>query len=179
MKPSIEELLAVARDYWPSSLEASLHPETCPEYHRLQERWRQELTRLDRWYAFLDGLKNDLPGFIVGDATATVDACWRCAVYPRECNASPSDWAVVGCVSILTPVSTLYAIHQGEFFSPPPSEMRAVSDVLTRSIESTWKVVTLSRDITQTPAPLWVDPHQPPDTTLFHALFTSQPGSLP
>ncbi|WP_434385231.1 hypothetical protein [Melittangium boletus] len=179
MNHSIEELLAVARTYWPSSLEASLRPEACPEYHRLQERWRQELAHLDRWHAFLDVLKNDLPGFIVGDATATVDACWRCAVYPREGNASLSDWAVVGCVSILAPVSTLYAVHQGELFSPPPSEMRTISDVLTRRIESTWKVVALSQDITQTPVPLWVDPHRPPSTTLFHALFTSQPKSLP
>ena len=179
MGPSTKELLAVSRAYWPSSLEAYLHPETCPEYQRLQERWRQELAHLDRWHAFLDVIKNDLPRFTVGDATATVDACWRCVVYPREGNSSASDWAVVGCVSILAPVSTLYALHQGEFFSQPSSEMRAISDVLTRSIESTWKAVALSQDITQTPVSLWVDPHQPPDTTLFHALFTSQPGRLP
>lgn len=178
MSLSLEELLAVARAYWPSNLEAYLHPETCPEYQRLQELWRQELAHLDRWNAFLDALKKDLPGFIVGDATTTVDASWRCSFYPREGNASPSG-TVVCCVSILAPVYTLYAIHQGALFCPPPFMPQALSDVLTQSIESTWKVVPLSRDVTQTPVSLWVDPQQPPCTTLFHALFTSQPRSLP
>ncbi|WP_157775088.1 hypothetical protein [Melittangium boletus] len=145
---------------------------------------------METWRTFLDALKGDLPDFVIGDATATVDASLRCAVYPRDNNKPPhADWAVVGCVSILAPVYTLYAVHHEfkggrptshELFFPPlPPEWRDISHTIARRIEATFNVSALSRETAEMPIPLCVDPHQPPDTTLFHALFTSRPQSVP
>lgn len=64
-------------------------------------------------------------------------------------------------------------------FEPLPLEMRGVADVISQRLEATFGVSALPREIAETPVPLFVDPHQPPSTTLFHALFTSEPRNLP
>jgi hypothetical protein len=96
---------------------------------------------------------------------------------------------VVGCVSILAPVYTVYGVRyeysRGKrlrdevFFEPLPAEMRGPAGVIARGIEATFGVSVLPRELAGTPVPLFVDPREPPDTTLFHALFISQPASVP
>jgi hypothetical protein len=185
-----EQLLAIARNYWPADQEEYLRPEQSPAVARLQERWRQELEKMDRWDAFVRGLGAELPGFIVTNVTATFDACLRCAAYPEgERKPASSRWVVVGCASILAPVYTVYGVRYefsgtkrvGEqvFFEPLPEEMRAPADVMAKGIEARWGVSLLPREVAETSIPLFVDPQQPPHTTLFHALFTSQPASVP
>lgn len=190
MMLSAEQLTAIACDYWPRSMEAALHPETSPQLERLRERWRQTLADMERWRSFIERLKGDLPGFTVGEISATVDACLRCAVYPRDVDRPPDvDWAVVGCMSILAPVYTVFAVRfayrDGKrvghtlFFDALPQELGGIAGVLSKGLEASFEVQALPREWAARPVPLCVEPHQPPDTTLFHALFTSEPASVP
>jgi hypothetical protein len=190
MTPSPEELLAIARSYWRSDHAYDHVPEHSPESSRLHARWEQELEKLDRWRAFLHGLRQELPGFTLGDATATADACFRCAAYADSgCPRPTFRFVVVGCISILAPLYTLYGVRY-EFigrarhnpqvsFEPLPPEMRPTAEVIARGLEAKFRVRALPPESTRTPVPLIVDWMEPPNTTLFHALFTSRPDSLP
>jgi hypothetical protein len=186
MPPTPEQLLAIARNYWrdDKAYDGSL------EHERLVALWERELKKLDRWWAFLDELKKELPGFTIGNATATPDACFRCAAYaPVENLANTRRFVVVGCVSILAPVYMVYGVEYQRinnkrhgpraFFEPLPAELRHPADVISRRIEATFGVSALPREIAEAPIPLYIEPVEPPNTTLFHGLFTSEPGSLP
>jgi hypothetical protein len=186
MPLSSEGLLAVARNYWRSDKAY----DSSPEHRRLTDLWDQELKKLGQWWALLDELKKELPGFTIGNATATPDACFRCAAYSAVDNQSDARrFIVVGCVSILAPVYAVYGVEYARvdnrrhnpraFFEPLPSEMRHPADVISRRIEATFRVDALPREIVETRIPLYVEPVEPPNTTLFHALFTSEPESLP
>ncbi|QRK14260.1 hypothetical protein JQX13_13480 [Archangium violaceum] len=190
MTLSAEQLLSIARNYWPSDMESYLRPERSLEVARFQALWRQELGKMGQWGAFVRELNGELPGFTVGNVTAPVDACFRCAAYPETpSESSPFRWVVVGCVSILAPVHSVYGvqyeysggkrIRNEVFFEPLPVEMRVPADVLARRIEVTFGARVLPREIAETPVSLFVEPQKPPNTTLFHALFTSQPASVP
>jgi hypothetical protein len=190
MPLSVEQLLAIARKYWRPDRDYEFQSENSPEAKRFQELWEHELKKMDRWRAFLDDLRQDLPGFTIGNATATCNACFRCAAYPVSNRDLPTlRWAVVGCVSILAPVYTLYGVqyeYSGTkrvrdevFFEPLPHEMRVPADVIARRIEASFEVSALPRELGETPVPLFVDPHSPPDSTLFHALFSSRPERVP
>jgi hypothetical protein len=190
MTLTVEHLLSIARRYWPSDKEQYLHPERSPEVARFQALWEQELQKMEQWGAFVRALNRDLPGFTLGNVTAPVDASFRCAAYPETVFERPGlRWIVVGCVSILAPVYTLYGlqyvyrdkkrIDPKVFFEPLPAEMQAPADIISQGLESTFGVSRLPRELAETPVPLFVDPQQPPDTTLFHALFISQPESVP
>ncbi|QRK14261.1 hypothetical protein JQX13_13505 [Archangium violaceum] len=185
-----EQLLSIARNYWPSDMESYLSPERSPEVARFQALWRQELGKMGQWGAFVREFGGELPGFTVGNVTAPVDACFRCAAYPETpSESSPFRWVVVGCVSILAPVYTVYGvqyeysggqrIRDEVFFEPLPVEMRAPAGIIARMLEATFGVRVLPREVAETPVPLFVDPQTPPKTTLFHALFISQPASVP
>jgi hypothetical protein len=190
MPLSAEELLAIARNYWRPDKELGSSLETSPEAQRLQALWEQELKRIDQWFAFLEDLERELPGFSIGDATATCDASFRCAAYPETNPSSPRfRWAVVGCVSILAPVYTVYGVrydYRGPervgaklFFELLPSELRVAADRIGGRIEATFGASALPWTVAQRSISLFVDPLEPPDTTLFHALFTAQPASVP
>jgi len=190
MALTAEQLLSIARNYWPSDMEHYLRPKQSPAVARFQELWRQQLQKMDRWNAFVRGLGGELPDFTVTNITATFDACLRCAAYPEGARRPASSrWVVVGCASILAPVYTVYGVRYdlsgtkrvGEqvFFEPLPAEMRAPADVMAKGFEERWGVSVLPREVAETAIPLFVDPQQPPHTTLFHALFTSQPESVP
>jgi hypothetical protein len=182
---SQEQLLAVAKEYW----RADKAYAGSSEHKRLTDLWDEELKKIGQWWALLDELKKELPGFTVGNATATPDACFRCAVYSPVDESSGHRFIVVGCVSILAPIYTVYAVEYVRvgkrrhnprvFFEPLPAEMRHSADVVCREIEAAFKVSALSRDIANLRVPLYVEPMEPPNTTLFHALFTSEPESLP
>ncbi|MBZ4415256.1 hypothetical protein [Myxococcus sp. RHSTA-1-4] len=64
-------------------------------------------------------------------------------------------------------------------FEPFPPEMREPAEVIARKIEATFDVRRLPREVAATPVPLYVHNTEPPETTLFHALFTSQPDNIP
>jgi hypothetical protein len=190
MKLTVDQFLSIARNYWPSDLESSLRPERSPEVARLHDLWNKELKGMGRWAEFVRALNEDLPEFTVGNITATFDACLRCGAYPKT-NRAPaaSGWVVVGCVSILAPVYAIYGMQYeyngkqrfGEevFFEPLPARMRAPADLIARKLEATFGVSALPRELAETPVPLFVDSREPPHTTLFHALFSSQPESVP
>lgn len=190
MELSAEQLLSIARNYWRSDRYHHLTQEMSPEAHRLEARWEQELRKLDQWHAFLDELEQALPGFTIGDGTATPDACFRCVAYPVTGRPLPPfDWVVVGCVSILAPIYMVYGVEYERdgrtrrgsriSFEPLPPRMRLAADVLARKIEATFGVSALPRELAETPVPLVVEWKEPPETTLFHALFTNQPESVP
>lgn len=190
MPLSAEQLQAIAREYWPPTYESYLTGELSPEAHRLHERWEQALKRIDQWWAFLDELERELPEYTLGDATATINACFRCTAYlaqPRLLRGLR--WVVVGCVSILAPVYTVYGV-QFEYVGKKrtcaqvrlealPPEIQRPADIIARKLEATFGVSALPRDLAETPLPLFTQWKQPPDTTLFHVLFTSVPESLP
>lgn len=191
MSLSADHLVAVAQTYWRADKIYHSRVDSSPEHQRLGELWEKELQKIDRWWAFLDGLRQDLPDLTIGDATATPDACFRCAAYsPRtEEPSALTRFIVVGCVSILAPVYTVYGVeYVGSdtkrlrarvCFEPLPPAMRHTADVIAQRIEATFKVAALPREVADTPIPLYVEPRAPPETTLFHALFTSEPASLP
>ena len=185
MLPSQGQLLAVAEKYWRSDRAY----DGSPEHRRLTDLWDEELKKMGRWWALLDELKKELPGFTIGNATATPDACFRCAAYSPVDESSGRRFIVVGCVSILAPVYTVYGVEYVRigkkrhglrvFFEPLPAEMRHSADVVSRRIEADFRVSALPRDLADIRLPLHVEPMEPPNTTLFHALFTSEPESLP
>jgi hypothetical protein len=190
MPLSSEDLLAVARNYWPSTQDSYLKQEVSPELQRLQKLWERELPKLDRWWALLEELEEALPGFKLGDATATRDACFRCVASPLDTSSHPtSRWVAVGCLSILAPVAFVYGVHleyrgtervsQEARFGPLPPETGRAVDIMTRKIESTFAATTLPRELAQMRVPLFVEFKEPPETMLLHALFTSSPESVP
>ncbi|ATB44397.1 lyase [Cystobacter fuscus] len=189
MSLSREQLVSIAKSYWSSNDDPHSRQEISPEAERLHARWEQELQKINRWWAFLEGLEKELPGFSIGDATATPDACFRCVAYPEGAPLPALRWVVVGCVSILAPVYTVYGVQfdHGETtrslrkveFDPRRPEIRAPAEVIARRIEAAFGFSALPREIAETPVSLFVQWKQPPETTLFHALFTNEPGSLP
>ncbi|WNG50588.1 hypothetical protein F0U60_45540 [Archangium minus] len=187
---SAAELLSIARNYWRPDRDFDFRPENSPEAERFLELWEKELAKMDQWRAFLRELGGALPAFTIGNATATCDACFRCSVYPAtENKPQQRRWVVVGCVSILAPVYTVYGVQyeytgtertrDKVFLEPLPPEMQAPADIIARSIEATFGVEKLSRELSEMPVPLIVEPHEPPNTTLFHALFISRPERVP
>jgi hypothetical protein len=187
---SAEQLLDIARSYWRSDKDYYLRQEKSPETERLQTLWEHELERAERWKAFLDGLQQELPGFTIGNIVSTCDAGLRCIAYPvKGSPLPPFDWAVVGCVSILAPVYMVYGVEYAGIggarhppklkFEPLPPDMRFPAEVIARKIEATFGVSVLPRQVAETPIPLFVEWKEPPSTTLFHALFTSEPDNLP
>lgn len=102
----------------------------------------------------------------------------------------PHNWIVVGCVSILAPIYIVYSVQYGRVgnrmglnprvgFEPFPPEMQPMADLIARRIEETFGVSKLPREIAETPVPLFVKWVEPPETTLFHALFTNEPDNVP
>ncbi|HEX8824792.1 MAG TPA: hypothetical protein VF794_33035 [Archangium sp.] len=191
MTLSTEQLISLARTYWRPDKDYQLRQEKSPEDRRLDARWTEELKRIDRWHAFLRDLRQALPSFTIGDGTATPDACFRCVAYPSRGRLQrPDPWIVVGCVSILAPLYIVYSVKYGRVgnrtrlnprlgFEPFPPEMKSPAEVIARKIEETFGVSKLPREIAETPVPLFVGWVEPPETILFHALFTNEPDNVP
>jgi hypothetical protein len=189
MTLSAEYLLSIARNYWPSDGDWWMHPENHPELKRFQDRWEQEMKRMDQWRELIRDVGSRLPDFHMGNLTTPHDACFRCGAYPNFISKSDSfSWVVVGCLSILAPLYTIYGVQQEfrgrkrirseVFFEPLPPEMQAPAEVMARRIEERFGVTRLPREIAEIPVPLFVEPVQPPNTTLFHALFIGPPDSV-
>jgi hypothetical protein len=190
MKLSAEQLLAIVRDYWPSEdLDIHCGFKRTPEVERFEELWKRELEKIGQWRAFLASFRAELPEFTLSDITAPVDASFRCGAYAKPDPQQPQrEWIVVGCLSILAPVYTVYGVQYTEdgkkrshelFFEPLPPEMRVPADLIARRIEARFEATALPRELAETPIPLYVEPRKPPDTTLFHALFIGDPERVP
>ncbi|OJT21858.1 hypothetical protein BO221_24125 [Archangium sp. Cb G35] len=199
MPISAEELLSVARKYWRSDHEFDDKPENSPETELFHDAWEQALKKLDEWRALMGELRVELPHLNIGHATATCDPCFKCMVYtnqepvssdPQEDEPRSRLWTVVGCLSVLAPVYTVYGVqydYKGRevrgaarvFFEPLPAQMQALAQVVARKIEARYGAEALPRKIAETRVPLIVHRKEPPETTLFHALFTPEPENLP
>lgn len=184
--PTAEKLLAIARNYWPGDMETYLRPERSPAFARLHAVWDRELGKIERWNAFVDALGQELPDWMVCNITAPGDGSLRCAAYSREGRTPPDiEWIVVGCLSVLAPVYTVYGlrcecrerrrIRKTVFFEALHSDMQGPAEAMARRLQETFDVQALPRELANTRVPLIVDPVMPPDTTLFHALFVSEP----
>jgi hypothetical protein len=187
---SVEQLLSIARSYWRFDKEYHYRIDSSPEHVRLCARWDEALKKHEQWLDILEELERELPGFSVGDGTATPDACFRCIAYPGTRPLPAVNWLVVGCVSILAPLYIVYGVRYGQvrdrkrldpqlFFEPLPPEMRAPADVISRKLEETYGYSKLPAELARTPVPLFVQWVEPPETTLFHALFTNEPDNVP
>ncbi|HYO53036.1 hypothetical protein [Archangium sp.] len=199
MPISAEELMSVVRRYWRSDHEFDDKLERSPELKRFHAVWKQALKNLDQWRALMGELRVAFPHFNIGHATATCDSCLKCIIYTnREPVSSDQQegeprsrrWTVVGCLSVLAPVYTVYGVqydYKGRevrgaarvFFDPLPAQMQSLAEVVARKIEARYGAEALPREIAETRAPLIVHRKEPPETTLFHALFTPDPENLP
>jgi hypothetical protein len=185
-----DELIAIARNYWDSSSDALSKLEPSPERQRLHARWAWQLENMGPWNAFLGELESELPQFIIGDTLTTGDASLRCIIYPpKESRTPAANWVVVGCRSLLAPVSFVYGVecdaiggalrnHKASF-DPPPANMALPARTVAAKLEARFGRTAVPRELARTPVPLFVGFKAPPDTMLFHALFTSEPSSIP
>ncbi len=191
MSLSAEALLALVHKYYRADRDFDIRPENSPEEKRLLTVRKQEFGKMDQWDAFVDELRAALPDLVVGNITSTCNPSFRCAVYPRvpKAPAELSLWVVVGCISILAPVYTVYGLHLGYrgrqrtsarvFLHSLPPEMQAPAELIARKLEATFGLPALPRELAETPVPLIVEFKEPPHTTLFDALFISRPESVP
>jgi hypothetical protein len=188
-------LIALVRNYYRADRDFDIRRENnrlenSPEWARFQTRWEQEFEKMDQWDAFVDDVGAAFPRFMVSNITSTCDASFRCAVYSRAVNEPPpSRWVVVGCVSILAPVYAVYGVQfriqdkrritDQLFLEALPPEMQAPAEVIASKLEATFGVTALPHELARTPIPLIVEFKEPPHSTLFDALFISQPDSVP
>jgi hypothetical protein len=188
--PSVNDLLAIVQNYYDSGNEFLYTPETSPATKRLQKLWTQWLENVEPWNNFLDELESELPTHVVGDTLSSSDGGPRCLVYPPKMTGAPNEnWVVVGCVSLLAPVYMTYGIERGygksglrnkkASFAQPPPIMALPAQIVARRIELTFGASAVSREIAETPVPLFVGGLEPSEATLFHALFTSDPSIIP
>jgi hypothetical protein len=183
-------LIALVRNYYRADRDFDLGLENSPEAERFLTLWVQERKKMDQWDAFVDDVGAAFPRLMVSNITSTCDASFRCAVYSRGVNdPPPSRWVVVGCVSILAPVYAVYGVRfrlqdkrrttDQVFLESLPPEMQAPAEVMARKLEATFGVTALPHELARAPVPLIVEFKEPPYTTLFDALFISQPDSVP
>jgi hypothetical protein len=186
---STEKLLALARNYWRADKVYDEERERSPEALRLDALLQETLQRDDysRWHALSQELQQELPGFLISSGVSAHEHCFQCVAYSglNPGRFPPFRLAVVGCISILAPVYIVYGleydltrseVHYPKVsFEPLPPEMRAPADLIARKLEATFDVRRLPREVAETPIPLVVRWKEPPETTLFHALFTSLP----
>lgn len=190
MKLSAEQLTAIARNYWRPDKDFDFRLEDSPERERFNQRWAQALNRMDNWGALLRVIGEELPAFTIGNITATCDACFRCGAYPDPRHQDRSTrWVVVGCLSILAPIYTVYGarfeyrgkrrIRDEVFFEPLPEQMQGPAQIIARKIEEAFEASRLPRELAETSIPLFVEPREPPETNLFHAFFIPDPERVP
>ena len=193
MPLSAEELLSIVRGYFRPDKDFNYRPINSPEEERFLEQWEQALERMEHWRVFLRELRGALPDFDIGNITATSTSCFSCAAYSKvKTRPISSSSAIVGCLSILAPVYTVYGVQstysytdKGRersdevFLHSLPPEMQAPAAIIARGIEAAYGAEPLPREIAETRIPLIVNLRDPPETTLFHALFTSEPERVP
>lgn len=192
MSPSLsaEGLIKVVRSYYDSSNDFLFTSEPSPEENRRQALWTQWIENMEPWRAFRAKLRIELPNYVIGETYASADGGPRCIIYPpKESRTPSSNWIVVGCVSLLAPVYFVYGAEcdyiEGGLrnirasFEPPPPNMSLPAQVIAETIETSFGFSAVPREVAEAPVPLFAGRLQPPNTTLFHTLFTSAPNSIP
>jgi hypothetical protein len=190
MSYSKEDLLTIAQKYYDSSNSVPPSVEPSPEALSRHSLWEQWISDMSSWYALRDTLSSALPGYITGETYSSSDGGPRCMVYPPEESGAPtSNWIVVGCVSLLAPVYFVYGVEQDNIggrlrnskasFEPPPTDMIVPARLVARTIETVLGYSPLPQEIAATPVPLFIEALEPPETTLFHVLFTNEPSNIP
>lgn len=191
MTPSLDELLTVARRYWPTSNAHIERGERSPERDRMYAHWLAEWHRREpAWDAFLVEVQRTLFQSYVMEGSSPSDAGLRCSVYlPAENRRGTHRDIVVGCMSFIAPVYSVYGvryqlIHRRRrnprlFLEELPRRMHWPAQVLAERLEARFGLTRLPPELAATPVPLFVDWQEPPHTTLFHALLTSEPENLP
>ncbi len=148
-----------------------------------------------QWLACLRDIEHALPDFKIRDITSPCDSCFRCAASPskppqqRGERRTRSEWVVVGCLSIMAPIYTVFGVqheyrgrkllHSEVCLEQLPPAMHEPAAVIARMMERKFGVSALPPEIAATPIPLIVQWQEPPHTTLFHALFTNEPDNVP
>lgn len=190
MTLSLAELLASARPYWLADDGYQSRHAWSPEDERRSANWKQQWrTRGAEWKALLADVQRELPRHRVREATHLDDAGFRCAIHlPSRRERFPREQLVVGCLSMIAPVYMVYGLqyddrreplgHRLFFGSLPPVLLRPAA-TLARRMEARFGVTGLPPELAATPVPLYVDNREPPHTTLFHALFSSEPARVP
>jgi hypothetical protein len=188
--PSAEDLIRLVWNYYNSSNAFLFALEPTPEDERRQALWSKWIENMEPWKAFRATLRGELSNFIIGETYSSADGGPRCMIYPPIDSRTPSsNWLVVGCVSLLAPVYFVYGAEcdyvEGGLrnikasFEPPPPNMSLPAQVIAKAIETSFGFSAVPREVVETPVPLFAGLLQPPNTTLFHTLFTSAPNSIP
>ncbi|MBN8469879.1 hypothetical protein JYJ95_25505 [Corallococcus exiguus] len=192
MSPSADELLAIARHYWRADQAYDFRLDPSPEYVRYEALWGEKRKEFGRWKTLLTELQGALPACKVWDYTPpTANPSFGLLVYPpgEEVMHRPQiTWTVAGYLSILAPVYTVHCVRReylGQelrsakaLLGPTPLELRGIAKVIAQRIESDFGATELPLEVAQTPVPLYVNLMKPPQTTLFHALFTADPWNI-
>jgi hypothetical protein len=193
MSLSTEELLEIARRYWREDTLYSARLEPSPEYLRYEALWEEKNVERPRWGKLIQQLQQALPECTAWDYTPpTANPSFGALVHPpqeRDMNRPRFTWTVAGYLSILAPLYTVHCVRHrylGKrcldskvFLGPVPLELRDIADTVARRIEADFGATALPLEVAQTPVPLYVNFMKPPETTLFHAFFTSEPWNIP
>jgi hypothetical protein len=188
--PSTEDLINIVQNYYNASNDFLFTLEPSPEENRRQALWTQWIENMEPWKAFRDKLGAELPNHKIGETYSSADGGPRCVVYPPGESLSPkANWKVVGCISLLAPIYLVYGVEYDHAdgrtrnskasFGPPPPNMVLPAQVVARTIEAIFGFSALPRELAETPVPLYAGLLEPPETTLFHTLFTNAPSSVP
>lgn len=190
MPLSKDDLIEIVQSHYRSSNTFLFTLEPSLEENRRQALWSRWIENREPWKAFRAKLRSELPHYETGATYSSADGGPRCIIYPpRESLAPSSNWIVVGCVSLLAPVYFVYGVEcnyaEGRLqndrasFEPPPSSMALPTQIVARTIETMFSFSALPHELAQTPVPLYAGSIEPPQTTLFHTLFTNEPSSIP
>lgn len=193
MTMTVDELLARASHYWPQNLDWYFRGEETPETARRLALWEQQWQQHGKqWHALLAELAKDLAGFSIRDATAPSDVCFRCAVRPPREEKTSIAQAVVGCLSMIAPVYSIYGLQYEVnprtglktsdprlFLDALPPDMSEPANAIAKRMGAVFGYSPLPPGLAGTSVPLCVNITCPPRTTLFHALISDQPDSVP
>ncbi|MBN8229329.1 hypothetical protein JYK02_17610 [Corallococcus macrosporus] len=192
MTPSAEELLTIARLYWGADEAYRFRQDPSPEDLRYEALWAEKTKERPHWGAFVRKLREAIPSCDVWDyAPGLANPSFGALVYPHHekiMRRPQKVWVVAGYLSILAPVYTVHCVRKEylgnqlrsakAFLGPIPLELQGITDTVARHIEAEFGATALPLEVAQTPVPLYVNLMKPPETTLFHALFTSEPGNI-
>ncbi|MET0403605.1 MAG: hypothetical protein ABW123_14430, partial [Cystobacter sp.] len=165
--------------------------EASPETGRRHALWAQWIANREPWLAFREELGRKLPAHVIGETYSSHDGGPRCIIYsPGGLPTQLPDWTVVGCLSLLAPVYFVYGVkrdHRLEggvrrnkiSFEPPPPHMSLPARIIAQTIETSFGVSAIPRVVAETPVHLFTGNLEPPETTLFHTLFTDEPETIP
>jgi hypothetical protein len=187
--PSAEKLLEIVRQYYSADPKYVNSLDPSPEWKRFGKlRQRAFDSTHDRWsHKVVREVRRELPGYVVGDFTGP-DPSFMVSAYADPIRPK-GESVVIGHLSILAPVYTVYAVRYGSagrdrldakvYYDDLPQELRAAAEVIAQKIEAEFEAPWLPPSVARTPVPLYIADYGLGEATLFHALFTFQPDNVP